>query len=138
MEAQDTLNGLIQKGIDSGPDYEAAVKKVQEAQSNAATLGGDPMAGAMQKRRRLSRETNWSRRLTDLIAALDDLQAPPPIEIQIADAAAMAEIQRIKDIIDSRGLHAVVDRRRHRSAGSGEGLRLRYPQQSLYAYGNRQ
>ena len=95
MGAQDRLNKLQADGVTSGADYEQAVKDVQSAQENAKQFGGDPMAKSMSSLHDII-QNDLVGAIENLIGKLKDIVNPPPIEIQIADAAAIAEIQRSK------------------------------------------
>ena len=98
MRAQDRVNQMQKEGITTGSDYEQAVKDVQTAQENAKQFGGDPMAASMQSLHDVI-QNDLVTAIENLVQKLAELVSPPPIEIQIADAAALQEIQRIKDII---------------------------------------
>ena len=100
MQAQDKLNQLQRDGVTSGSDYEQAVKDVQSAQENAKQFGGDPMAQSMSSLHDII-QNDLVAAIDNLIGRLKDIVSPPPIEIQIADAAAIAEINRIKAMIES-------------------------------------
>lgn len=100
MLAQDKLNQLQRDGVHSGADYEQAVKDVQTAQENAKQFGGDPMAAAMQAVH--DTITNELVPAIDiLVQKLKDIVNPPPIDIQIAEEAAIRQIDDLKRLIES-------------------------------------
>ena len=98
MLAQDKLNKLIQDGITSGPKYADAVKGVQDAQKNAALLGGDPMAASMQSVHDVIAD-QLVPEVAALIKALGGI-VPPDITMKFNDADAKGEIETIKGEIN--------------------------------------
>lgn len=107
MNAQDQLNQMLKQGIDSGPQYQDALKKVQDATTNAKQYGLDPtQQAAGEFNQNLSDlQGNISMSLVpaidNLVQALKDVQNPPPVDIQIADAVAMQQIRDLKAYIES-------------------------------------
>jgi tape measure domain-containing protein len=107
MRAQDALNAMTRQGITEGDAYEQATRNVQGALENARQYGFNPSTeaaaatnGAMASLQGVV-ASKLIPAIEQLAAALDNLKAPPPIEIQVATAAAISEINRVKAVIAS-------------------------------------